>query len=340
MINRPGSVITDVMPPRDKIPAIFHFGNSAMHSLLDVPRPKLARLKYGLAPAERRSQWEQWREAGFDGIEINIIGDAFGPTWPDETHELDFLEDFPGIKALRIHVSGLTSLEPLASVSDTLEWLDVGGWMKASKLSCQPIAKCLKLRSLSLDRLPKQLEAIETLTDLIELSFLGFTFKSLDVLQPLQNLQRLWIGFGSVPHIIPIGELRQLKALEIMRVRKLADLTPLSSVKTLQYLALGDMKKVEVMPDSSRLKSLRRVYLDTMNGVTDLSGLTNAPNLDELIVIDSKIDASVFAPIIESNIQRVTVGLASLKATAELDAKLGDRAVDVFGTKDEKIALI
>jgi hypothetical protein len=126
----------------------------------------------------------------------------------------------------------------------------------------------------------------------------------------------------------------------MLRVRKLGDLSPLSAVKTLQYLALGDMKQVERMPDCSRLQSLRRVYLDTMNGVTDLSGLTKAPNLEDLIVVQSKIEADVFDPIVAyAELKRVTVGLVSRKATAEVHAKLGQRAVNLFGTKDEKIVL-
>lgn len=123
-------------------------------------------------------------------------------------------------------------------------------------------------------------------------------------------------------------------------VRKLRDLSPLSAVKTLQYLALGAMKQVERMPDCSRLKSLRRVYLDTMNGITDLSGLTKAPNLDDLIVVESKIEAGVFTPIVASSKpKRATVGLASRKAEAEVNIKLGQRAVDLFGTKNEKFVL-
>jgi hypothetical protein len=312
-----------------------------MHSLLDSPQPKLIRLEYGLSSADRRARWKQWRKEGYDGIEVNIYGGAYGPEWPQgRTHDLDFLEDFPGIKALNVTVSDLKSLEPLASVSDSLEWLAVGGWMEPSKLSCQPIAQCRKLRSLSLARLPKHLEAIEALSGLKELSFLGFTFKSLDVVRSLENLERVWIGFGSVPSIDPIGELRNLKALELMRVRKLGELSPLSAATSLQYLALGDMKQVEKMPDCSRLKSLRRVYLDTMNGVTDLSGLTKAPKLEDLIVVQSKIEADVFDPIIASPTpKRVTVGLASRKATAEIDAMLGPRAVNLFGTKDEKFVL-
>jgi hypothetical protein len=312
-----------------------------MHKMLNVPQPKLARLKYGLSPADHQAHWKKWRKAGCDGIEVNIFGGSDGPTWPmGKMHSLDFLEDFPGLKALSVTVSDLKSLEPLSHVSDSLESLSVGGWMEPSKLSCRPVAECHKLRSLSLARLPKDLEAIETLTGLEELSLLGFTLKSLDVVQPLKNLERLWIGFGSVPNIEPIGELPKLKALEFERVRKLGDLSPLSSVKTLQFLAAADMKQVERMPDCAQLKALRRVYLDTMNGITDLSGLTKAPNLEDLIVVESKIEAGVFDPIAAyPKLKRVTVGLASRTAEADVEAKLGKRAVSVFGTKDEKFQL-
>lgn len=312
-----------------------------MHSLLDSPQPKLARLEFGLSSHDRQSRWRKWRKEGYDGIEANIFGGSDGPKWPmGDTHTLDFLADFPGLRAASVIVSDLSSLEPLSHVADSLESLSIGGWNEPSKLSCKPLAQCRKLRSLSLTRLPKNLEAIETLTGLEELSLLGFTFKSLNVLQPLKNLERLWLGFGSVPDIEPIGELPKLKALELMRIRKLGDLSPLSQVRSLQFLALADMKQVAEMPDCTQLKSLRRVYLDTMNGITDLSGLAKAPSLEELIVVESKIEAGVFDPIVAySKLKRVTVGLASRKAEAEVCAKLGKRAVSVFGTKDEKFIL-
>lgn len=312
-----------------------------MHNLLDVPQPKLARLEYGLSASDRQAKWKTWKKAGYDGVEINIFGGADGPTWPkDKIHSLDVLDDLPGIEALNVQVSGLKSLEPLGAVRDSLRWLSIGGWMDQSKLSCRPIAECRKLRSLSLSRIPMDLDAIEALSGLEELSFLGYTFKSLDIVRPLKNLERLWIGFGSLPDIAPVAELKHLKSLELERVRKLDDLSPLSRATSLQYLALSDMKQAAVMPDCTQLNALRRVYLDTMNGVTDLSGLTKAKNLEDLIVVESKMDAAVFDPIIASpKPKRVTVGLASQKDTQAVEAKLGKRAANVFGTKDQKIAL-
>jgi hypothetical protein len=312
-----------------------------MDLLLDIPQPKLARLEYGLSSAERHARWQAWRKEGYDGIAINILGGAFGPTWPEgKTHTLDFLADFPGLRALEVNVSALKSLEPLALVSDSLEWLGLGGAGQPLKPSCRPIAGCRQLRSLSLAGIPKDLEAIEALTALEELELLGFTLKSLGVVRPLKKLEKLWIRFGSVPDIGPIGELPKLKALELFRVRKLGNLSPLSQVGTLQYLALGDMKQVATMPDCSQLKALRRVYLDTMNGITDLSGLAKAPKLEDLIVVESKIESGVFDAIVACpRLKRVTVGLASRKATKEVEAKLGKRAVDVFGTEYEKMVL-
>jgi hypothetical protein len=77
-----------------------------------------------------------------------------------------------------------------------------------------------------------------------------------------------------------------------------------------------------------------------MNGITDLSGLAKAPSLEDLIVVESKIEAGVFDPIVAyPKLKRVTVGLASRKADAEVAARLGERAISVFGTKDEKYVL-
>ncbi len=48
----------------------------------------------------------------------------------------------------------------------------------------------------------------------------------------------------------------------------------------------------------------------------------------------------MFNPIITyPKLKRVTVGLASRKATEEIHAKLGKRAVNLFGAKDGKTVL-
>ncbi len=50
----------------------------------------------------------------------------------------------------------------------------------------------------------------------------------------------------------------------------------------------------ESLPDFSRLISLGRLHLETMNGLTDLSGAAMAPALEELIVASSrKLEARV-----------------------------------------------
>lgn len=312
-----------------------------MHSLLEIPRPKLARLEHGLTSSEHQRRWKRWLKEGYDGIEVTIIGGAFGPTWPRGPHGLDFLSDFQGLKALAVNVSSLDSLEPLSHVAGSLESLSLGGGEQPLKTSCRPIAHCHKLRSLSLARVPKDLDAIAQLTRLEDLSLLGFTLKSFDIIGDLKQLKKLWIGFGSVPNIDPISGLRKLKSLELLKVREVDDLAPLSRVVDLQYLAIGDMKQITSMPDCSMLKSLRRVYLDTMNGISDLSGLVTAPRLEDLIVINSKIEAGVFDSIIRAlRPNRVTVGLASRKAEVAVEAALGQRSVSLFGTDDEKIRLL
>ena len=310
-----------------------------MRRLLEIPRPKLARLEHGLSSTERKARWKKWQREGFDGIEVNTCGAAFGPIWPmRKTHSLDFLADFPGLKALAVGLSALKSLDPLSLAADSLEWLVLG--VDPSKLSCRPIADCRKLRSLSVGGVPRDLEAIQSLSALKALELYGFTFESLDLVRPLKALERLWICSGCLIDIGPVRELPKLKAVGFMMVRKLDDLSPLAAVRTLQFFSLENMKQVTTMPDCSQLVALRRVYLDQMNGIIDLVGLTRAPKLEELIVVGSKIETHVFDPIIAyPKLKRGTVGLASQTAMKEINAKLGSRAVNLFGTAEEKFVL-
>lgn len=78
-----------------------------------------------------------------------------------------------------------------------------------------------------------------------------------------------------------------------------------------------------------------------MNGITDLIGLTRASQLEDLIVVNSRIEADVFDSIIACpRPNRVTVGLASRKAEEAVEARLGNRATSVFGTTNQKFRLM
>ena len=73
-----------------------------------------------------------------------------------------------------------------------------------------------------------------------------------------------------------VGELRYL---ELWMIRGLTDVSPVGQIPSLRALFLQALRQVERLPDFHEATELRRIRLETMKGVRDLSPLTTAPAL-------------------------------------------------------------
>jgi hypothetical protein len=312
-----------------------------MHSMLKLAEPAMPHLAYGLRPADLKKAARTILSDNSYGLTVSTIGGAFGPTWPERgEHSLDFLEHFGGLKHLSVSLPNLVSLEPLRFVCDTLETLYISGFMKPPKLSLSPVGDCRKLRALGLVRLPKDLDVIWDLPALERLSLTGYSQSDLQPTKPLKKLRSFYVGFGGLTNVDFVSLMPKVAAIEIVRTKGLADLSSLTELTQLQFIGLCDLAQVEAFPNCKGLRKLRRAYLDTLNGLKDLQGLANAPNLEELIVINSKALPEVFEPLVHHRkLKRATIGLASRKASAVVDEQLGEGAFDLFGSEYEEFEL-
>jgi hypothetical protein len=77
----------------------------------------------------------------------------------------------------------------------------------------------------------------------------------------------------------------ELQYLELWRVSGLTDLDVLAELRELEYLRLEQLKQVVTLPSFRKLARLRRVVLEDMKGIHDLSPIADAPNLEELLVV-------------------------------------------------------
>jgi hypothetical protein len=312
-----------------------------MHSMLRPRQPDLPHLAYHRNAKKFAEVSVKILAQAEPGLTVSTVGGAFGPTWPpDVEHSLDFLEHFRGLNHLRVSLPNLSSLEPLVHVQDTLETLSIAGFEKPNKTSLAPLSQCLHLKSLGLTRMTKDVGVVWQLPNLEQLSFTGYNDRDLQPSNPHKKLRTIYLGFGGMEHIDLVGQMPNLAAIEIFRVKGLTDLSPLSSLTKLQYVALGDLSRITQFPNCSALRKLRRVYLDTLNGLEDLSGLLLAPALEDLIAVNCRVQPDVVMPLAKHRkLKRATIGLSSLSATRNVDEAFGTRAINVFGTSEELFTL-
>lgn len=104
----------------------------------------------------------------------------------------------------------------------------------------------------------------------------------------LIKLRRLWwldIRGGSGTNLAIIKEASRLRYLSINQIRGLHDLSAITGLRRLEFLSVYGLPKVLRMPSLAPSNRIRRVEIGQMGGLKSLSGILDAPGLQELLLI-------------------------------------------------------
>ncbi len=260
----------------------------------------LTKIADNLTDNQHREIAEKLAIYKIDGIELSDAGGRWGATWEtNKDYDLTFLKFYKGIKALRIYLPGVTDIKPILHLADELENLQLGE-LKDKKISLDLLGELHNLNYLSVVRQPKGLESITRLPKLIELALTGYSVDKLSFLNDLQNLKRLYIGFGTSKNIDTINQLKNLEELDILWVKQLSDINALSKLTGLIKLKIEDEKQIKSLPDLSQLKQLKNIRLMNISSLEDISSLTNS-FVNEFIITGPNKNVDFLIPIAQSN---------------------------------------
>ena len=201
---------------------------------------------------------------------------------------LEFLRFFPELT--RFHADQLRyrpfeDIDGLRYLPDDVVDLSLGQTQR--RLSLAPLSRFQLLRRLYVEGPKKDIEVISGLAMLEDLTLRSITLPDLSILIPLRKLRSLDIKLGGTRDLGLLPQLDQLAYLELWMIRGLEDISPVGELTKLQYLFLQDLPRVDRLPDMSRMTSLRRIDIEGMKSLTDLSPLLTAPSLEELFLVKS-----------------------------------------------------
>ena len=188
------------------------------------------------------------------------------------------------LQELSIGVFDLESFAFLRDVPATLTRL--GLYETFSKKPS--IAEMGRLKNLKVLYLNGQQKGIEAISELEKLETAVLSSISTADVNYLTNLQTLWsvqIILGGIKSFHALSSLKSLKYLELFQIRGLNDLSFISEIRSLQHLFIQSQKQVTRLPDFQNNSELRRIYLENLKGLTDLSSLEFAPSLEEFIYV-------------------------------------------------------
>ena len=175
----------------------------------------------------------------------------------------------------------------------------------------------------------KDIEVIGSLRKLEKLRLRSITVDSLIWITQLPRLWSFDLKLGGTRELSALGQVKNLKYLEIWQVQQFKELAFLTECRALQFLYLQSLPKVTEFPSLAILKNLRRIYLENMKGLSNLTPIAAAPALEEFnfaaaVHLQPK-DFSAFLK--HKTLKRAAIGFGSQKRNAELEAQLVESGI-------------
>ncbi len=237
---------------------------------------------------------------------------AYG-SYDGSIRDLDFLRWFPALKRFEVDVYELDNIDGLRYLPDNLKVLALGATRR--RLSLQPISRFGSLRRLFLEGHTKDVDVVARLTTLADLTLRSVTLPNLELIQPLRQLQALDLKLGGTKNLDLLPTIGRIQYLELWQVRGLDDISAVAELADLEYLFLQSLRRVERLPDFSGSLALKRVWLENMKGLSDLTHLATAPALEHLALVDMPhLAAEALRPLLDCPALRsVRIGLGSDK---------------------------
>jgi hypothetical protein len=268
-----------------------------------------------LAPLDQRCEVVQFKSrltdsdfetlsaflSDYPGVTLRVYGSYDGTI-----ADLDFLRFFPRLRRFMANAlfHSLVDISGLGFLPENLVYLNLGQTRK--RLSLAPLARFRALRRLSLEGQTKDIEVLSELSSLLSLTLRSITLSGLQLLTSLDRLKALDLKLGSTKNLALLPNVGELRYLELWMIRAFDDLQPVAEVTTLETLFLQALRRVTTLPSFERMPHLRHVHLETMKGLSDLSPLRSARNLERLLLVDM--------PQLQPNDLRVLMGHPSLRA--------------------------
>ena len=176
----------------------------------------------------------------------------------------------------------------------------------------------------------RDLETVAGLTRLRELCLMRVTAADFDFLAGLRDLRIVDMRFGGCKAFHTLAAAENLIGLSFLRLPTLKNLDFVASMPALQLLKLDSCKGIIGLPDFSNNPKLRKIVLETMNGLESLAGIETAPHLEYLVVMEAKaLPPAEFQRVTNCpSLRKVLVGLA-LTTSARYKEAVGHVPADL-----------
>lgn len=315
--------LADTLPG---LPATHRFINSPLtEEMLSPPSDKCQIIQFSSALFKQ----DYVRLAGFIDEYPRLQLSVFG-NYKNDIANLNFLEYFGDsrIERFQVDINDLKDINGLKHLPPRLKYLGLGN-TKSKSFSLDIIVKFKHLEELYLEGHKKDIEIISSLRSLQKLTLRSITVPDLSFVANHPSLWALDIKLGGTKNLEHIPLIRNLKYLELWRILGLDTIDSISDAVSLQFVFLQDIRRLGELPSFVRLHNLRRVHIENLKELVELSPISEAPNLEEMVISRmNHLSPDVFKCFIgHPNLSRVFISLGAKKRNTTVEKMLQlDRA--------------
>ncbi len=200
---------------------------------------------------------------------------------------VEHIADLENLEELSIGIFSLDSFDFLKQLPNGIKSLSLAA-TRSKKPRLQILSRFRSLTHLYLEGQQQGIEVLSELKKLEDLTLRSISTEGLDYISTLPRLWSLDIKLGGIKNLSAIVNKESIKYLELWQIRGLSDIRFVSSLHGLQSLFLQSLINVTAIPDLSKLYHLRRLHLENLKGLKDVSAIRHAPALEEFLHISAQ----------------------------------------------------
>jgi len=228
------------------------------------------------------------------------------------TRNVEAIAEIPHLESLSLGIFDLEDFRVLESLKVTLTELFLGA-TRSRKPDLKPLGRFVSLRRLYIEGHNKGIEVLSELKDLEDLTLRSITTPDLSYLAHLRKLWSLDIKLGGIRSFAGIHGNESIKYLELWQIRELRHVSVVGELPGLEYLFLQSLPLVELFPSMANAVALRRVIVQNLKSLRDLSGLETAPALEEFALVqgNKQTPEQLLPALRNSSVRRVRAHFGS-----------------------------
>lgn len=223
-----------------------------------------------------------------------------------EAANIEAIAEIPLLHELSLSIFEAKNFDLLDVLSPTLTGLSLG-LTRSKKPRLRALSRFPGLKTLFIEGHVRDIEVISELRQLEDLTLRSVTTPDLSFLAPLDRLLSVDLKLGGIRRFDGLEDKPSVRYLELWQIRQLPDVDIVGRLPGLQNVFLQSLPLIRTLPPLDSAVALRRIVLEKLSGLCEVSALRTAPALEAFAVLNAVgLEPEMFQPVLDNpSVRRV-----------------------------------